>query len=126
MLFSADVSQHDLMAGGNALVLAGFRPNTQKTYLSAQNQFKKFCDRYARVYLPCDTDTILMYISYLYHVKHLSSQTIKVYMSAIRALHVTEGLLNPTDSVKIKLALKAVESQQIRPPAEEWPLHILF
>lgn len=97
-------------------MLAGFRPKTQKTYSSAQKQFIEFCNSYSRVYLPCDADTVLMYISYLFHVKHLSSQTIKVYMSAIRAMHVTEGLPNPTDNVRIKLALKAVESQQIEPP----------
>jgi hypothetical protein len=107
------------LAAGNTLVLAGFRPNTRKTYSSAQNQFIHFCNNYGRIFMPCDVDTILMYISYLHHVKNLKCQTIKVYLSAIRAMHVTEGLANPVDNVRIKLALKAVEAQQIGPAVKK-------
>lgn len=56
-----------------------------------------------------------MYIPHLFYAKQLSSQTIKVYLSAIRAMHVTEGFANPADNVRVKLALKAIEGKQNRP-----------
>ena len=102
----------DLMQGARALVQAGLRPNTQRAYTSAQKQFLNFCTYYDRNPVPCDENTALMYISYLSNVKCLKSQSIKVYISAVRALHVLGGVKyclegNPA----IKLALKAVERQ---------------
>ena len=117
--FINDISERatsqELLAAGNSLVLAGFRPNTRKTYSSAQKTFITFCEKYSKAWLPCDTDTILMYIPYLFYAKQLSSQSIKVYVSAIRAMHVTEGFANPADNVRVKLALKAIACEQKRP-----------
>jgi hypothetical protein len=91
MYISVPVSASELMDRAIDLVQAGLRPNTQKTYNSAQKQFLEFCSRYDRVCLPCDENTLLMYIAYLHNVKRLKGQTIKVYISAVRALHIMQA-----------------------------------
>lgn len=106
---AAGVSTQDLLEAGNAQVMDVFSHNTRRMYISAQKQFMQFCNEHSRNYLPCDRDTLLMYVSYMHYIKHMTVQTIKVYLAAIRAMHVTEGLQNPTDSIKIQLALKAIE-----------------
>lgn len=110
--WSLNPTASELMQGARALVVAGLRPNTQRAYTCAQKQFLNFCMHYDRIQIPCDENTILMYISYLSNVKRLKCQSIKVYLSAVRALHVLGGVKyclegNPA----IKLALKAVERQ---------------
>lgn len=103
------------MNTANELVRSGFRPNTQKTYSSAQRQYLEFCRMYNKLSLPCDEDTMLMYISYLHSVRKLKCPTIKVYMSAVRALHSMHACTYTVhDSVRLKLALKAIEFQNGR------------
>lgn len=95
----------------NTLVYQGLRPNTNRTYNSAQKSYLDFCQQHHLQALPASTQILLWYLAYLYK-KGIKAESISVYFSAIRSLHVFNGLKLPeTNAPKIKLALKAVFEQ---------------
>ena len=68
-----------------------------------------FCLSYEYTPLPADEDTILLYISYLY-LNDLRYNSIRVYISAIRSLHVESGFGNPLESfLLVKQALRSLQ-----------------
>ena len=60
--------------------------------------------------VPADSNTVLLYVTYLHNAR-LSSSTVSVYLSAIRSLHVLAGLPEPDiRTPQVKLALKAISA----------------
>ena len=112
--------QH-LQATSRHLVQSGLRTTTRKTYSSAQKSYMKFCDDYNLLALPCSEDTVLLFIAYL-HSTGCKGSTIRVYLSAVRSLHVEEGYGNPMDNyLRVKQALRA--SDRISPnPTRKMPI----
>ena len=53
----------DLGLVAERLVEAGLKPSTQKTYLSAQKSYIKFCDSLALTPVPTSNATLLLYVS---------------------------------------------------------------
>lgn len=60
--------------------------NTSRTYQSAREQFRAWCEEQGRVHLPCTTATFVEYVSHLID-RDVSPGTINVAMSAIRTWH---------------------------------------
>ncbi|MFB7555981.1 hypothetical protein [Streptomyces brevispora] len=60
--------------------------NTPRTYNSAREQFRKWCQQNGRVHLPCTTATFVEYVGHLVR-QDKSPSTIQVAMSAIRSGH---------------------------------------
>lgn len=60
--------------------------NTSRTYNSAREQFRKWCQQNGRVHLPCTTATFVEYVGHLIR-QDKSPSTIQVAMSAIRSGH---------------------------------------
>jgi integrase len=60
--------------------------NTSRTYRSAREQFRAWCEDHGRVHLPCTTATFVEYVSHLID-RDVSPATINVAMSAIRTWH---------------------------------------
>lgn len=60
--------------------------NTSRTYNSAREQFRKWCEQNGRVHLPCTTATFVEYVGHLIR-QDKSPSTIQVAMSAIRSGH---------------------------------------
>ena len=96
---------HDLGATSEMLMNAALKQNKKRTYSSAQSRFIKFCDMYKQVVMPVTEDTLLLYVSYLFE-EGLVGSSIRVYLSAVRSLHVFAGKPYPTDINRLKLALK--------------------
>jgi hypothetical protein len=55
--------------------------------------------------MPVTEETLLLYIGFLFE-EGLSGSSIRVYLSAVRSLHVFSGISYPTELLRVKLALK--------------------
>ena len=98
----------DLKQQAAELVRNGIRGTTKSTYSTAQKRFLKFCDDYELSPIPCSHQTILLYVTYL-HNAGLTANSVSVYISAVRSLHVLAGLPEPElRTPQVKLALKAM------------------
>ena len=95
----------ELGATSDFLMEAALKPNTRKTYTSAQTRFLTFCSIYRFSPIPVTEDTLLLYISYLYE-EGLSASSIRVYLAAVRSLHVYSNEPYPTNMLRVRLALK--------------------
>lgn len=92
-----------------SLVRSGVRPNTDRTYTSAQKQFISFCDKYALQSLPSSEETLLMYVAFLQRLG-LRHTTVRVYLAAVRYLHILEGYPSPLEGrLRLNQALKALQ-----------------
>lgn len=60
--------------------------NTSRTYRSARERFRTWCQDHGRVHLPCTTATFVEYVGHLID-RDVSPATINVAMSAIRTWH---------------------------------------
>jgi site-specific recombinase XerD len=104
------------------LMQAALKTNTKKTYSSAQNRFINFCELYHFSIMPVSENTLLLYISYLFE-QGLSGSSIRVYLSAVRSMHVFAGHAYPTDLPRVKLALKGAIRETPK-PIQKFPITI--
>ena len=101
--------------------MGGLRYNTQRTYTAAQRQYLNFCHKYGIPPIPADESVLLRYIAHMHSVPgrnstSLSHNTMQVYLSAVRSLHVLSGYPPPALSTpRITLALKSVAAQGSQP-----------
>ena len=106
------------------LMNAALRDNTKRTYTSAQNRFLNFCKHYKLLPLPVSEDTLLLYVSFLFE-EGLSGSSIKVYLSAVRSLHIFAGKQYPTDLHRVRMAIKGAV-RETPAPNRNSPLHIQY
>ena len=71
----------------------GLALSTHKSYQAAIEQYLTFCDQIKHTPMPTSEFTLLLYIAHMGQ-KGLSHSTIRVYLSAIRSLHVAKGQHN--------------------------------
>jgi hypothetical protein len=102
------------------LVGEGLRGNTHKTYTSAQRKYLNFCIEFNLRSLPATDTVLIQYVAFLFN-KGLKGSTIKVYLSAVRSLHVFSNLPPPVHSEKLLLALKGA-SKMSSPPDRKLPI----
>lgn len=69
----------------------GLAPSTKKSYLAGQKRYFSFCNSINALPIPTTEDILLTFVSYLAQ-DGISHATIKVYLSAIRSLHISKGL----------------------------------
>ena len=79
-------------------MMEGLASSTRKTYSSAQRKFLDFCQQLGNVDRggsPCPTDewTLCLFATYL--ANSLKHSSIKVYLSAVRSLHIELGFEDP-------------------------------
>ena len=90
------------------LAARAIAPTSRRTYSTAEKRYFSFCKQHQLQPLPA-TDIVLSYFA-----AHLSltvqPSTVRVYMSAVRNLHVEEGLQYPTgSSTLLSRVLKGIE-----------------
>ena len=89
--------------------------STKKTYASAQSQFLIFC--YSNNLLnptgfPCPASELTL-LRFLAHLSNRQASTIRVYLAAVRALHVTLGFQDPfTNCLRVPLAVRGLQRSQ--------------
>ena len=117
---TAVVPKSELWQHASGLVKGGLKSNTHRTYDSAQKRYLDFCELYGVVPWPADEDTLLLYVAYL-HKEGIKGTSIRVYLAAVRSLHVMKGLDPPYDGYyRLKLAIKCVMGEC--PPKEKLPI----
>ena len=80
-----------------------------------------FCSAYVIPPLPAGEDTIVLFISYLDQRK-LSGRSTRVYLSALRSLHLDEGFAPPCIATpRIKRMLRAMDISGV-PPRQKLPI----
>lgn len=71
--------------------------------------------------VPASENTILLYVANL-HRKNCCQSTVNVYLSAVRSLHVLNGLPDPLPAfLRVKLAVRAIGTLS-DPPKQKLPL----
>ena len=94
----------------------GLAPSTRRVYRSAQRQFIDFCTSDGHVssngsLLPTSEQTLLRFCSHLADRLHHSS--IKVYLSAIRSLHIDQGFPDPlVNCLQLQRLLRGIKRHQ--------------
>ena len=114
------VSDPALQETATLLVGSGLRGNTHRTYNSAQRKYLKFCAEFNHIALPTNNELLLKYVAFLYQ-EGLKGTSIKVYLSAVRSLHVFSNLAPPVYNEKLLLALKGAVRLS-RPPDRKLPI----
>ena len=102
------------------LMAAALKPNTKRTYTSAQNRYIKFCESYNIVVMPTTEDNLLLYVAFLFD-SGLKGSSIKVYLSAVRSMHIYAGYPYPNEMLRVRLAIKGAVCQS-PPPCRKFPI----
>ena len=94
----------------------GLASSTRSTYLSGQKKFYDFCSQVGKIHQsgsPCPTDewTLCLFATFLANtVQH---STIKVYLSAVRSLHIEQGFADPlVDCLHLQRVLRGIKRTQ--------------
>ena len=94
----------------------GLAPSTHRTYKSAQRRFLNFCTQSGRLHpngSPCPVSewTLCLFATHL--SGSLSSASIKIYLSAVRSLHVDLGFPDPlVDCLQLQRVLRGIRRTQ--------------
>ena len=104
-----------------ALVSRGIRDSTAKTYSAAQRRYLEFCCYHSTSPMPATEDLLLAYIARL-NIDGLKASSIRVYLSAVRAMHIDEGYGNPIENCfRITKALRGLD-MVADPPKQKLPI----
>ena len=106
--------------------MRGLADSTQKSYRSGQNRYLRFCGNASYTAVPASESVLCHFVSYLAH-QNLKHKTIKVYLSAIRFLHIMEGAEDPFQPSRLRLqyvlrGIKRAEAQRSGSGKERLPI----
>ena len=106
----------------------GLAPSTKNTYSAGQHKFISFCKSARLTPVPASESTLLLFAAYLANM-NISYATIKIYLSAIRHMHVTAGMhsfFNLQLTPRLQLILKGIQKSQsvTHPPRVRLPITI--
>ena len=106
----------------------GLAPSTRRVYLSAQRRYFDFCRQDGQLssdgaLLPADEQSLMRFASFLADSLHHSS--IKVYLSAVRSLHIDNGLPDPLiNCLQLQRLLRGIKRVQGSSTAKCLPITI--
>ena len=89
------------------------------SYSSAQKRYLSFCETYNLPPLPLSESVTCLFAAFLAH-QGLKSQSVSVYLSALRHLQITAGL--PATWPRLKYVLKGIARVQPLPSARRLPI----
>ena len=93
------------------------------SYSSAQKRYLSFCETYNLPPLPLSESVTCLFAAFLAH-QGLKSQSVSVYLSALRHLQITAGLPAPqrAEWPRLKYVLKGIARVQPLPSARRLPI----
>lgn len=97
-------SLHDPEAA-TRLLLKGYRPNTQRTYMAKCRAFFPYCAQHNRDPLPASVPTVIGYVLYELERGALAPPSLAKYLSAVASLHRLAGHDDPTKDKLVQLAV---------------------
>ena len=86
-----DTHSHQLLSKAQKLMLTGQAKSSRITYSAGQRQYLHFCQKAKIKAIPTSESTLTLFITHL-AVSNVSHGTIKVYLSAVRHMHICRGL----------------------------------
>ena len=92
----------------------GLAPTTHKSYQAGQKRYLNFCSKANRPAVPTSEETMLLFVTHLAQ-QGLTHATIKVYLSAVRNLHVTAGLhkeLSSQLTPRLEMVMKGIKNDK--------------
>ena len=104
--------------------MQGLAPSTRSSYRSGQKKIFKFCTQLGKIHQsgsPCPVDewTLCLFATFL--ASSVQHSTIKVYLSAVHALHIWQGF---SDSLVDCLGLQRVLREIKRPQGDSSSLRL--
>jgi len=81
----------DLYCKANQFLTQGLAPLTIAAYSAGKKKYIQFCTTSQITSLPSSENTLILFASYL-ATANISHTTIKVYLSAVRHMHIVAGL----------------------------------
>ena len=121
---SFDIST--LEAQCHNLLVHGLASSTRNSYASGQRKFHNFCIQLGKIHpsgSPCPVDewTLCLFKTFLANTVRYS--TIKVYLSAVRSLHIDQGFPDPlVNCLKLQRVLRGVRSTQGDASSQRLPI----
>ena len=100
----------------------GVAPSTRRTYQSGLKAFITFCARFNISPLPTSSLTLQYFCAEISQT--ISYKTLKVYLAAIRLLHIEHDLPDPTDDSLLELVCRGIHRQQGDNPRPRLPITI--
>ena len=118
----------DLTARCLFFLSQGLAPSTRRVYLSAQRRYAQFCHQEGRLdpggaMVPADEQSLMRFAALLAdNLHHLS---IKVYLSAVRSLHIDNGLPDPlVNCLQLQRLLQGIKRVQGSSPPSRLPITV--
>ena len=100
----------------------GVAKSTRRTYQSGLMAYMSFCSRFGINPLPATSLTLQYFCTD--RSQSISYKTIKVYLAAIRLMHIEQGLLDPTTDQSLHLVCRGIRRQQNTPERKRLPITI--
>lgn len=93
----------------------GLAPSSKRVYKSAKDRFTLFCQKFHFNPLPVTETLLCQYVSYLAS-QNIMHSTIKVYLSAVRHLHIENHMPDPHmgGMARLEQVVKGVKRDQAR------------
>jgi integrase len=96
-------------------------PSKKAAYNRYQRQYRQFCDMMHYTALPATPITIARYITHL--ASSIAPQTILVQLSALRMMHITNGLSwEWMDTPLLRYTLRGIMKTRSKPPSQKQPI----
>ena len=102
---------------GQQYFSSGLAASTRKVYSTALNQYIKFCNQYSLCTTPASEILLCRYVTYL-ALDRVSANSLRVYQSAIRQLHLQQRLPPPVvaSMPRLQQVLRGIRISQARSP----------
>lgn len=104
----------------------GLAPSTQRAYALGQRKFIEFCRQAGKLHpngSPCPADkwTLCLFVTFL--ADSIQHSSIKVYLSAVRSLHIEQGFSDPLlNCLQLQRVSRGVKRLQGSPAAQHLPI----
>ena len=96
---------------------SGLASSTSKVYSAALNHYFKFCNHYSLSTLPASEQLLCRFVTYL-ALDHVSVNSLRVYLSAVRQLHLQHHLTPPIIAAMphLQQVLRGIKISQAKSP----------
>lgn len=105
----------------------GASPATKRSYKAGTRQYNQFCEQFSLPSNPTSEKTLLLFVTHL-ATRGLSYATIKVYLAAVRYIHVAAGHHNAFDlqfTPRLHQLLRGIRKESsTTPPRQRLPITI--
>lgn len=106
----------------------GIASSTRRTYSSAQRKFLEFCHWSQSAHsngspLPASEWTLMLFVSHL--SRTIKASSIKVYLAAVRSLHIENGFPNPlSNCLRLERVIRGIKRSQGISKRERLPVTV--